>query len=83
MCWPRGGPEFERKSDYRLLWTLYDKINVQKEVHLNASRPKSDPQIVACADADLGNERDDRGLSPDLYCKWRAALRRIQAINND
>ena len=56
MCWPRGGPEFERKSDYGLLWTLYDKINVQKEVHLKASRPKSDPQIVACADADLGNE---------------------------
>ena len=33
---------------------------MQKHVDLNASRPKLDVQIVAYADADLGNESDDR-----------------------
>ena len=43
-------------SDYGPLWTLSDKMKVQKEVYVNASRPKSDKQIVAYADADSGNE---------------------------
>ena len=46
-------------SDYGLVWTLSEKTKVQKHVDLNASRPKLDVQIVAYADADLGNERND------------------------
>ncbi|CAI5728216.1 unnamed protein product [Peronospora farinosa] len=47
-------------SDYGLLWTLSNKTRVPKDVYVNASRPTIDVQIVAYADADLGNERDDR-----------------------
>ncbi|CAI5716670.1 unnamed protein product [Peronospora effusa] len=49
-----------RSSDYGLLWTLSDKTRVPKDVYVNASRPTIDVQIVAYADADFGNERDDR-----------------------
>ncbi|KAG2971690.1 hypothetical protein PC123_g26694 [Phytophthora cactorum] len=48
-------------SDYGLVWTRSESPDMQFVAYVNAWRPpKKEVQIVAYADADLGNEKDDR-----------------------
>lgn len=48
-------------SDYGLIWTRSEKPDLQFVAYVDAWRPpKKEVQVVAYADADLGNEKDDR-----------------------
>lgn len=48
-------------TDYGLVWTRSDKPELQVAAYVDAWRyPKKEMRLVAHADADLGNEKDDR-----------------------